>query len=160
MKHQIKLTINGQAHDLSVRSNETLLETLRGQLSLFGAREGCGVSVCGACTVLVNGDPVSSCIQLTKLVDGQVIETIEGLAPDGDLHPLQEEWWHKAASQCSYCTPGFILAAKSILERQPDIDDQELYHQLNGNLCRCTGYTKIKEALSAARERMRAERHA
>ena len=155
MKHEVTLTVNGTRQTLAVRDNETLLETLRNQMSLFGAREGCGVSVCGACTVLVSGSPVSSCIQLTRLVDGQAIETIEGVAKGEELHPLQTAFWQRSATQCSYCTPGFIMAAKSILEENPDIPEDELHHQLSGNLCRCTGYTKIKEALRDAQAEMK-----
>lgn len=156
MKHPITLTVNGQTHELLVRSNETLLETLREKLKLTGAREGCGVSVCGACTVLMDGDPVSSCIQLSCLANGHEIQTIEGVAPPGGpLHPLQEAFWQKGAMQCSYCTPGFVLASKSILEAEPDISEEKLHHLLAGNLCRCTGYAKIKDALLAAQAEMK-----
>lgn len=155
MKHVVRLTVNGAEHDLLVRSEETLLETLRDRLHLYGAREGCGVSVCGACTVLVNGEPVSSCIQLTRLVDGGSVETVEGMAsPDGTLHPLQEAFLEHGALQCAFCTPGILLTAKAILERDRDIPEEELHDLLSGNLCRCTGYEKIRQALRAVRARL------
>lgn len=156
MKYDVSLKVNGVQHTLAVRDNETLLETLRDRLELHGARKGCGVSVCGACTVLINGDPVSSCMQLTRLVDGQSVETIEGLARGEELHPLQQAFWQRPAMQCSYCTPGFILAAKSILKQEPEIAEDRLHFLLSGNLCRCTGYTKIKEALREAQAAMKA----
>jgi carbon-monoxide dehydrogenase small subunit len=155
VKHMVQLTVNGVQHDLLVRSEETLLETLRDQLHLYGAREGCGVSVCGACTVLVEGEPVSSCIQLTRTVSGKSIETIEGMAAaDGTLHPLQATFLEYGALQCAFCTPGILLTAKSILEQDKDIPEDELHDLMSGNLCRCTGYEKIRQALRAVRSRM------
>lgn len=155
MKHVIHLTVNGVGHDLLVRSEETLLETLRDQLKLYGAREGCGVSVCGACTVLVDGEPVSSCIQLSRVVDGKQIATVEGLAgPDGKLHPLQEIFIEYGAAQCAFCTSGILLTAASILAKDKDIPDAELAELMSGNLCRCTGYAKIRDALHDVRQRL------
>lgn len=154
MKHHIRCTINGVEHELLVESHHTLIQVLRDQLKLFGAREACGVSVCGACTVLVNGEPVSSCIMLAPFADGKNIETIEGLANGDELHPLQEEFWHKGAIQCAYCTPGLILAAKAMFDVIPDASEEEMKEYMAGNICRCTGYVKILEAIYAAKERL------
>ncbi len=154
MKHDITIRLNGRDEQLEVFSNETLLDALRDRLKLFGAREGCGVSVCGACTVLLDGRPVSSCVTLAALADGREVLTIEGLAPDGTLHPLQEELWARAATQCGYCTPGIILAAKFVLGENPRASREEIVNEMAGNICRCTGYLKILEAILAARDRL------
>lgn len=154
MKHQVTIRVNGYLESLEVRSEQTLLDTLRERLKLFGAREGCGVGVCGSCTVLVEGRPVSSCVMLAALADGKEVLTIEGLAPATELHPLQEEIWSRGASQCGYCTPGIILAAKSLLDDKPDAGRAEIIEYMAGNICRCTGYVKIIEAILAARDRM------
>lgn len=154
MRHDITITVNGRAEELQVGSNATLLEALRNHLKLFGAREGCGVGVCGACTVLVDGRPVSSCVTLAALVDGREVLTIEGVACDGALHPLQEELWARAATQCGYCTPGIILAAKYVLAENPRASQDEIVREMAGNICRCTGYLKILEAILAARDRL------
>ena len=154
MKHQVTIRLNGDLETVEVASEQTLLDTLRNRFKLFGAREGCGVGVCGACTVLVEGRPVSSCVMLAALADGKEILTIEGLAPTSELHPLQEEIWSKGASQCGYCTPGIILAAKSLLDDKPDAGREEIMEYMAGNICRCTGYVKIIEAILAARDRL------
>lgn len=154
MKHDITIRVNGRDEDLQVDSHETLLDALRDRLKLYGAREGCGVSVCGACTVLLDGRPVSSCVTLAALADGKEILTIEGLSTDGALHPLQEEIWARAASQCGYCTSGIILAAKFVLEENPKATREKIVDEMAGNICRCTGYKKIVEAILAARDRM------
>lgn len=154
MKHQVTIRLNGDLETAEVTSEQTLLDTLRNRFKLFGAREGCGVGVCGACTVLVEGRPVSSCVMLAALADGKEILTIEGLAPASELHPLQEEIWSSGASQCGYCTPGIILTAKSLLDEKPDAGREEIIEYLAGNICRCTGYVKIIEAILAARDRM------
>lgn len=154
MKHQVTIRLNGELESLEVASEQTLLDTLRNRFKLFGAREACGVGVCGACTVLVEGRPVSSCVMLAALADGKEILTIEGLAPASELHPLQEEIWSRGASQCGYCTPGIILAAKSLLDEKPDASREQIVEHLAGNICRCTGYVKIIEAILAARDRM------
>lgn len=154
MKHQVTFRLNGDLESVEVASEQTLLDTLRNRFKLFGAREGCGVGVCGACTVLVEGRPVSSCVMLAALADGKEILTIEGLAPASELHPLQEEMWLRGASQCGYCTPGIILTAKSFLDEKPDGSREEIVEHLAGNICRCTGYVKIIEAILAARDRM------
>lgn len=154
MKHQVTIRLNGDLETAEVTSEQTLLDTLRNRFKLFGAREGCGVGVCGACTVLVEGRPVSSCVMLAALADGKEILTIEGVAPAPELHPLQEEIWSSGASQCGYCTPGIILTAKSLLDEKPDAGREEIIEYLAGNICRCTGYVKIIEAILAARDRM------
>ncbi len=154
MRHDVTITVNGRAEELQVGSNETLLEAVRNHLKLFGAREGCGVGVCGACTMLVDGRPVSSCVTLAALVDGREVLTIEGVASDGALHPLQEELWARAATQCGYCTPGIILAAKYVLAENPQASREEIVREMAGNICRCTGYLKILEAILAARDRL------
>jgi carbon-monoxide dehydrogenase small subunit len=154
MKHDITIRINGRDEELQVGSNETLLDALRNRLKLFGAREGCGVSVCGACTMLLDGRPVSSCVTLAALADGKEVLTIEGLSANGILHPLQDELWARAATQCGYCTPGIILAAKFVLDENPRASRDEIVEQLAGNICRCTGYLKIVEAILAARDRL------
>lgn len=156
MKHEITIRINGRDEELEVSSNETLLDALRDRLKLYGAREGCGVSVCGACTVLLDGRPVSSCVTLAALADGKEVQTVEGLATDGALHPLQEEIWSRGASQCGYCTSGIILAAKFVLEENPHATREQIVNELAGNICRCTGYKKIVEAILAARDRLAA----
>ena len=154
MRHNITIRLNGRDEELEVHSNETLLEALRNRLKLFGAREGCGVGVCGACTVLLDGRPVSTCVTLAALTDGREVLTIEGMAPDGALHPLQEELWERAATQCGYCTPGIILAAKFVLDENPKASREEIVEEMAGNICRCTGYLKIVEAILAARDRL------
>jgi aerobic-type carbon monoxide dehydrogenase small subunit (CoxS/CutS family) len=156
MRHEITIRINGRDEELEVSSNETLLDALRDRLKLYGAREGCGVSVCGACTVLLDGRPVSSCVTLAALADGKDVQTVEGLATDGALHPLQEEIWSRGASQCGYCTSGIILAAKFVLEENPHATREQIVDELSGNICRCTGYKKIVEAILAARDRLAA----
>ena len=157
MRHGIVIRVNGRAEELEVTSSETLLETLRNRLKLFGAREGCGVGVCGACTVLVDGRPVSSCTMLAAMTDGKEVLSIEGVASDGTLHPLQEEMWARGATQCGYCTPGIILAAKFVLDENPRASREEIVREMAGNICRCTGYQKIVEAILAARDRLAAK---
>jgi carbon-monoxide dehydrogenase small subunit len=131
---------------------------LRERARLFGAREGCGQGVCGACTVLVDGQPVSSCLLLAPFVDGREVTTIEGLADGDALHPIQEVFVRQGALQCAYCTPGFVLSVKGLLDERPGATDDEIQEYLAGNLCRCTGYVKVLEAARAARERLRESR--
>jgi carbon-monoxide dehydrogenase small subunit/isoquinoline 1-oxidoreductase alpha subunit/xanthine dehydrogenase YagT iron-sulfur-binding subunit len=157
MKQIIKLKVNGAEQEASVRTHHTLLEVLRGAFKLFGAREGCGIGMCGACTVLLNGKPVSSCLVLAPLAEGKEIQTIEGLTTDGKLHPIQEAFIDHNAFQCSYCTPGFILTTKSFLEENLNPTADEVRAHLAGNLCRCGSYVKIQEAVLDAASRLRAE---
>ena len=155
MKQIVKLKVNGVEQEATVHTHHTLLEALRGEFKLFGAREGCGIGMCGACTVLLDGKPVSSCLMLAALAEGKEILTIEGLAADGKLHPIQEAFIEHNAFQCSYCTPGFILTTKSLLEENPDPTIEEIRAHLSGNLCRCGSYIKIQDAVLDAARRLR-----
>lgn len=154
---EITLTVNGQSYHLNVSLHRTLLEVLRDELGLTGAKYGCGMGECGACTVLVEGEAVLSCITLAATADGKAITTIEGLAEDGNLHPVQQAFIDRGAIQCGYCTPGMILAAKALLDENPRPTEEEVKQYLRGNLCRCTGYTKIIEAVLVAAEELRSE---
>jgi aerobic carbon-monoxide dehydrogenase small subunit len=152
-KHHIEATINGDPAEFLCDAEDTLLDVLRNQLGLTGTKEGCGTGDCGACSVTVNGRLVCSCLMLGVEAGGARIETIEGLASGEDLHPLQRKFLEHAALQCGICTPGFLVAAKSLLERSPDPSETEVRYWLAGNLCRCTGYDKIVRAvLDAAAE--------
>ncbi len=155
MKKKISLQINGEMHEVEVEARESLLDVLRNRLSLMGTKKGCNTGDCGACTVILDRRPVNSCLVLGVEADGREILTIEGLAQSGTLHPLQEAFIEKGAVQCGYCTPGMILSAKSLLDENPQPTDEEIKHALAGNLCRCTGYVKIIEAVRATAERMR-----
>lgn len=148
--HTITLTVNGDAHTLRVAPQATLAEVLREELQLTGVKVGCDLGDCGACTVLVDGDPVLACITLAVTMDGRSIETIEGLAKHGTLHPLQEAFLTNAATQCGYCTPGMILSAKSMLDHGVEPTEANIREHLSGNLCRCTGYVKIIDAVQEA----------
>ena len=154
MQKKIKLNVNRQPREVKVNPERTLLEVLREDFGLTGTKYGCGNGECGACTVLVEGKPVSSCLTLALSVDGKEITTIEGLETEGKLHPLQQAFIEKGAVECGYCTPGVLLVAKSLLDENPDPTEKEVRDYLRGNLCRCTGYVKIVEAvLEAARIR-------
>ncbi len=155
MDHIIQLKVNGVVHKVLVRSSETLLEVLRTKLGLTGTKRGCDVGDCGACTVLINGKSMSSCLLLAVDAQGKEITTIEGLAGEDNLHPLQKAFIEYGAIQCGYCTPGMILTAKALLDENPDPTDDEIRQGMAGNLCRCTGYTKIFEAIKAAAKEMR-----
>lgn len=150
MKQVIELTVNGVSHELLVEPKRTLLEVLREDLSLTGTKEGCGLGDCGACTVLVDGKPISSCLTLAVEAQGKDILTVEGLGHNGQLHPIQQAFIDYGALQCGFCTPGFILAAKALLDENPNPTEQEVRQAITGHLCRCTGYTKIVEAILAA----------
>jgi carbon-monoxide dehydrogenase small subunit len=154
MKREIRLVVNGESHQLEVELQKTLLEVLRDDLGLIGAKYSCGEGDCGSCTVLLEGKPVSSCLTLAVNVDGQSIITIEGLAEGDRLHPLQEAFIEHGAIQCGYCTSGMILTAKSLLDENPQATEEDVKLALTGNLCRCTGYVKIVEAVIAAGEKM------
>jgi carbon-monoxide dehydrogenase small subunit len=149
-KQSVSLTVNGEPYDLDVRPNRLLLDTLRYELGLTGSKEGCGIGVCGACTVLVDGKMVSSCLLLTVTLDGASVTTIEGLAQDGQLHPLQRAFIDYGGFQCGICTPGQIMAARSLLDENPRPTEQDVKEWMMGNLCRCTGYYKIVESILAA----------
>lgn len=143
----LTLRVNGQAYPLRVSAERTLLDVLREDLGLVGAREGCGVGMCGACTVLVNDQPISSCLMLAAQAKEAEITTIEGLAAPGGLHPVQQAFIDHAAFQCAYCTPGFILSAVALLKQQPQPDNQAIRDYLAGNLCRCGSYGNILKAM-------------
>ena len=155
MNHDVTLNVNGREHRLTVKSHETLLDTLRDQLKLFGARESCGMSLCGACTVLVDELPVSSCSYLAARAEGHAITTIEGLADGQNLHPVQQAFLDHGAFQCSYCTPGMILTATSLLRENHSPTAADVKDYMAGNLCRCAAYYEIVEAVLSAAERMR-----
>lgn len=150
MKHLIKINVNGNDFEIAVNPNTTLLDLLRDQLRLTGAKKGCGLGDCGACTVLLNGKPVNSCLVLAIETDGQNILTIEGLAKGEELHPIQKAFVEKGSIQCGFCTPGMILRTKSFLDENPNPSNRDIKEALSGNLCRCTGYTKIIEAVETA----------
>ena len=156
-KHHVTATINGNAVEFLCETHQTLLEVLRDELYLTGTKEGCGSGDCGACSVTVDGRLICSCLMLGVEAQGKSIQTIEGMAAGEKLHPLQRKFLEHAALQCGICTPGFLIAARSLLERNPDPTEEEVRYWLAGNLCRCTGYHKIVEAvLDAATEMRRA----
>lgn len=146
-KIPIRLMVNHEAYDLVIAPNRTLLDVLRNDLHLTGAKEGCGEGVCGACTVLLNGVPVRSCLTLAATVQGKEITTIEGLREGENLHPVQEAFVRHHAIQCGFCTPGMILTAYALLMENPNPSELEIRQAISGNICRCTGYAKIVEAI-------------
>jgi aerobic-type carbon monoxide dehydrogenase small subunit (CoxS/CutS family) len=151
----LQFNVNGQVRRVRARAHHSLLQVLRDELLLFGAREGCGVGICGSCTVLLDGKPISSCLLLAPLAEGKQILTIEGLSSaDGELHPIQQAYVDHTAFQCSYCTPGFILTTKALLQENPDATEEEAREYLSGNLCRCGSYIKIIQAVLDARDRL------
>lgn len=152
----VSTTINGDAVEYVCQPRETLLDVLRNRLGLTGAKEGCGTGDCGACSVTVDGRLVCSCLVLGAEADGREVTTVEGLSTGGKLHPLQSQFIAHAALQCGICTPGFLVAAKALLDRNPDPNEEEIRYALAGNLCRCTGYDKIVRAVSAAAKELRA----
>ncbi|MBI2371048.1 MAG: (2Fe-2S)-binding protein [Deltaproteobacteria bacterium] len=149
MKKPISVTVNGEVYEMEVEPRRRLLDFLRDDLELTGTKEGCGNGECGACTVLVNGVAMTSCLILAVSVNGQQVTTIEGLARDGALDPLQKAFIDYGAIQCGYCTPGMILMAKALLNENPKPTEEEVRMGIAGNLCRCTGYVKIVEAILA-----------
>ena len=151
----IELTVNGLAREVAVRPDETLLEVLRREFQTFGVRESCGIGVCGACTVLVDGRAISSCLVLAGLAGGLAVETVEGLGTTEALHPIQQAFVDHSGFQCSYCTPGFIMATKALLAENPDPTAAEVRHELAGNLCRCGSYSRIMASVLDAAERLR-----
>lgn len=154
--YPITLTVNGESFSLAVEPRLLLVHLIREKLNLTGTHIGCDTTSCGACTVLLDGKAVKSCTIFAVQANGRRVETIEGLA-NGDLHPLQEGFWEKHGLQCGYCTPGMIMSAKAFLAKNPTPTDDEIRQAISGNLCRCTGYVKIVEAIQYAAEKMQAQ---
>ncbi len=152
---RVTLEINGTVQTIDTQPNRTLLEVLREDFNLTGAKDGCHEGECGACTVLFDGKPVNSCLTMIGQADGHSILTIEGLANHGELHPVQRAFVESGAVQCGFCTPGAVLSSVALLERNPDPSEEEIRTALSGNLCRCTGYTKIVEAVQAVQAAVR-----
>jgi aerobic carbon-monoxide dehydrogenase small subunit len=150
MKELVRLTVNDEAHEIAINSNMTLLELIRDELGLMGTKKSCNHGECGSCTVLVEGKPLNSCLVLAIEMEGKRILTIEGLAKQGKLHPLQEAFIKYEGFQCGFCTPGMILSAKALLDENPHPSEMEIKEAISGNLCRCTGYVQIVEAIKAA----------
>ena len=152
----VKLHVNGVAYEQTVEARKTLVDFLREDVGLTGTNVGCEHGVCGACTILMNGETVRSCIMLAAQADGAELMTVEGLAkPSGDLHPIQEAFREKHGLQCGFCTPGFLMTTYELLTKHPDADEEEIKEWLSGNLCRCTGYQDILESVKLAASRMR-----
>ena len=147
---QVGLTVNGTLYKLSVQPWETLVEVIRDDLGLTGTKEGCGLGECGACTVIMDGRAVNSCLVLAAEADGKQITTIEGLADGDKLHPIQQAFVNHGGLQCGFCTPGMIMSAKALLDEKPSPSEEEIRKGIAGNICRCTGYTKIIESVKAA----------
>jgi carbon-monoxide dehydrogenase small subunit len=156
-KTHVTTTINGESAEFLCEPRQSLLEVLRDVLKLTGAKEGCNNGNCGACTVLMDGVPVNSCLVLGVEADGATIETVEGMASQGHLHPLQQCFLEGAALQCGVCTPGFLVAAKALLDKNPNPSEHDIRFNLANNLCRCTGYDKIVQAVQAAAKELAAK---
>jgi len=154
---QLNLRVNGETLEASFARYKTLLEVLREDLALTGTKHGCELGECGACAVLVDGEPQLSCLVLAVECEGRSIETVEGLARGADLHPLQAAFADLGAAQCGYCTPGILMTAKALLEREPHPSRERIREAISGNLCRCTGYQQIYEAIEAAAQQMERE---
>ncbi|WP_411034094.1 (2Fe-2S)-binding protein [Shinella sp. BYT-45] len=159
MKRIVEFTVNGEAREIAVETCRSLLDALRDEVGLTGTKKGCDVGDCGACTVVVDGEPVNACLMLAVEAEGRTVETIEGLQPDvGELHPLQDAFMRHGASQCGFCTPGILMMAKKLLDDNPNPTDEDIRFGLSGNICRCTGYTKIFDAIKSAARAMEAAR--
>jgi aerobic carbon-monoxide dehydrogenase small subunit len=157
-KLSVTFTVNGTARTITVEPRRTLADALREECGLTGTHLGCEHGVCGACTILLEDRPVRSCLMFAVQAEGARLRTVEGLAQNGELHPLQQAFWDHHGLQCGYCTPGFLMLAVSVLERNPDIDEPGLRAALSSNLCRCTGYQNIVKSVLAAQAAMRAAR--
>ena len=151
MKRELLITVNGDEHHLLVDTRRTLLDVIREDIGLTGTKNGCGAGECGACTVLLDGEPVNSCLVLAHEAAGRKVLTIEGLSSGGVLHPIQQAFVAQGAIQCGFCTPGMVMTTKALLDRNPDPTREEILAGLRGNLCRCTGYVKIVEAVEVAK---------
>lgn len=156
-KHTVTITVNGQAYTREIESRTLLVHFIREELGMTGTHIGCDTTSCGACTVLLDGRAVKSCTIFAVTANNKQVETIEGIAQNGQLHPLQEGFWEKHGLQCGYCTPGMIMSAKHLLSQNPNPTETEIREGISGNLCRCTGYNKIVEAVRYAAEKMQAE---
>jgi carbon-monoxide dehydrogenase small subunit len=150
MKKNVTLQVNGRMYPLEIDVKDLLLQTIREQIGLTGTKEGCGTGECGACTVLIDGEPVNACLYFTVRAEGKDILTIEGMRNGAMLHPLQEAFATTAALQCGFCGPGVLLSAKALLDRHPNPTEQQIREGIAGNICRCTGYTKMVEAIQTA----------
>jgi carbon-monoxide dehydrogenase small subunit len=159
-QHEITVTINGEQQTRKVDARMLLVHFIREDLGLTGTHIGCDTTSCGACTVSVDGEAVKSCTVFAVQADGATIETVEGLAAGGKLHPLQEGFWERHGLQCGFCTPGMLISARALLTRNPNPTEDEIRHGISGNLCRCTGYNKIVQAIQYAAEKLRAEKGA
>lgn len=156
-EHKIQVTVNGESVSKTVDSRTLLIHFIREHLELTGSHIGCDTTSCGACTLSMNGKPVKSCTVFAVQADGAELQTIEGVAQDGKLHPIQQAFWEKHGLQCGYCTPGMIMTAKSLLSKNPNPTEQQIREGISGNICRCTGYNKIVEAIQSAAESMKAQ---
>ena len=154
MKRLLQVTVNGQKHETAVAANRTLADFLRVDLGLTGTKQGCGHGDCGACVVLLDGLPVKSCLVLALEAEEREVTTIEGVADGPELHPVQRAFIDKGAVQCGFCTPGMVLVGKAVLDHNPNVTEDQIRHAISGNLCRCTGYHKIVDALLTAAEEM------
>lgn len=152
MKQNLKLRVNGETYEVAVEPHRTLLEVLREQMNFFGTKRGCDEGTCGSCTVLMDGKPVLSCLTLALDAQGRDLTTIEGVANDGTLHTIQRAFIEKGAIQCGFCTPGMVITAKALLEKNPNPSEREIKQAISGNLCRCTGYVKIIDAIKTVAE--------
>jgi aerobic carbon-monoxide dehydrogenase small subunit len=158
MTHTIRMRVNGKDYTVDVPVQRLLIDCLRYDLGLTGTKEGCSVGVCGACTVLMDGQVISSCLTLAVLADGKEVTTVEGLAHEGKLHPVQQSFIDYGGFQCGICTPGMVVAAKALLDENPNPTDDDIKDWMMGNLCRCTGYYKIIESIRGAATRLQTER--
>jgi carbon-monoxide dehydrogenase small subunit len=156
-RHEVTITVNGQAYTREIDARLLLVHFIREELSLTGTHIGCDTTSCGACTVLLDGVAIKSCTVFAVSVNGKSIETIEGVMQNGKLHPLQEGFWEKHGLQCGFCTPGMIMSAKHLLSKNPNPSEAEIRQGISGNLCRCTGYNKIVEAVQYAAEKLNAQ---
>lgn len=155
---RIRLNVNGETHELQVESHLVLSDVLRNQLDLTGAKEACGEGACGACTVLIDGIATPSCMVLAVEQEGKEIETVEGLSKDGKLHPIQEAWLEEYGAQCGFCSPGMIMSTKGLLLKNPDPSEEEIKEALGGNICICSNYEHIINAVKSAANKMSKER--
>jgi carbon-monoxide dehydrogenase small subunit len=157
-KHTVQITVNGQEYEREVDARMLLVHFIREELDLTGTHIGCDTTSCGACTVILDGRAVKSCTVFAVQANGASVETIEGVAQNGQLHPLQEGFWEKHGLQCGFCTPGMIMSSKYLLRHNPNPTEEEIRWAISGNLCRCTGYNKIVEAVQYAAEKMNAQK--